>query len=86
MGLCLRLFFSHTAAHGPHGTGGAREEQACINAKFPSTLVIAAAIIVAVRLAREDISLPTPRLIASVGHSISLAEPFSRKCCAAIPA
>ncbi len=51
----------------------AREEQARINAKFTSTLVIAAAIIVAVRLAREDIALPTPRLISSVGHSISLA-------------
>ncbi len=51
----------------------AREEQARLNAKFTSTLVIAAAIIVAVRLAREDIALPTPRLISSVGHSISLA-------------
>jgi len=52
----------------------AREEQARIHTKFNSTLVIAAAIIVAVRLAREDIALPTPRLISSVAHSISLAQ------------
>ncbi len=51
----------------------AREEQTRINAKFTSTLVIATAIIVAVRLAREDIAMPTPRLISSVGQSISLA-------------
>ena len=50
----------------------AREEQARINTRFTSTLVIAA-IIVAVRLAREDIALPTPRLTSSAGHSISLA-------------
>jgi len=48
-----------------------REEQARVNAKFTSTLVIAAAIIVTVRLAREDISLPSPRLLQSVGQSIS---------------
>jgi hypothetical protein len=50
-----------------------REDQARINAKFASTIVIAAAIIVAVRLAREDIAQPTPRLVASVGQSVSLA-------------
>jgi hypothetical protein len=50
-----------------------REEQARINVKFASTIVIAAAIIVAVRLAREDIAQPTPRLLASVGQSVSLA-------------
>jgi len=51
----------------------AREERARLNAKFATTLIIAAAVVVAVRLAREDIALPTPRLISSVGHSISLA-------------
>ena len=49
-----------------------REEQSRINVKFASTIVIAAAIIVAVRLAREDIPQPTPRLLASVGQSVSL--------------
>ena len=50
-----------------------REEQSRINVNFASTIVIAAAIIVAVRLAREDIAQPTPRLLASVGQSVSLA-------------
>ncbi len=61
----------------------AREEQARINAKFTSTLVIAAAIIGAVRLAREDIALPIPRLISSVAHSISLARTILKEglCC-----
>lgn len=50
-----------------------REEQTRINMKFASTIVIAAAIIVAVRLAREDIAQPTPRLLASAGQSVTLA-------------
>ena len=38
-----------------------------------STLVIAAAIIAAVRLARDaDISRPSPRLTAVVSHSVNL--------------
>ena len=41
--------------------------------KFASTVVIAAAVIVAVRLAREDIALPTPRLVNCVGQSVGLA-------------
>lgn len=42
--------------------------------RFASTLVIAAAIIAAVRLAREpDISRPSPRLISVVGDSVALA-------------
>ena len=39
----------------------AREEEARREKRFASTLVVAAAIIVAVRLAREDIMAPTPR-------------------------
>jgi len=42
--------------------------------RFLSTLVIAAAIIAAVRLAREDISTPSPRLLSTIGHSVSLAK------------
>lgn len=41
--------------------------------RFASTLVIAAAIIAAVRLAREDISTPSPRLLSTVGDSVLLA-------------
>jgi hypothetical protein len=40
---------------------------------FASTLVIASAIIAAVRLARDDISRPSPRLFAVVADSVSLA-------------
>lgn len=43
--------------------------------RFASTLVIAAAIIAAVRLAREpDISRPSPRLTSAVADSIGLAK------------
>lgn len=41
--------------------------------RFASTLVIAAAIIAAVRLAREDISKSSPRLTSVVIDSIGLA-------------
>jgi hypothetical protein len=42
--------------------------------RFVSTLVIAASIIAAVRLARDDISGPTPRLLSAVSDSVSLAK------------
>jgi len=52
----------------------AMEEQKRITDRFASTLVIAASIIAAVRLAREqDISRPSPRLTSVVTDSISLA-------------
>lgn len=41
--------------------------------RFLSTLVIAAAIIAAVRPAREDIGRPSPRVSATIADSISLA-------------
>ena len=42
--------------------------------RFASTLVIAAAIIAAVRLAREpDITRPSPRLASTIAASITLA-------------
>lgn len=52
----------------------AREEQERKNQdRFASTVVIAAAIIAAVRLARDDISSPSPRIYAAVADSVSLA-------------
>jgi hypothetical protein len=57
----------------------ARERQAWAEqmqeqARMKSTLVIAAAIIAAVRLARDpDISRPSPRLTAVVADSVNLA-------------
>jgi hypothetical protein len=41
--------------------------------RFTSTVAIAAAIIAAVRLARDDISSPSPRVYAAVAESVSLA-------------
>ena len=52
----------------------AMAEQKRMTDRFASTLVIAASIIAAVRLAREpDISRPSPRLISVVSDSIGLA-------------
>lgn len=41
--------------------------------RFASTLVIAAAIIAAVRLARDDISRPSPRLTSVIADSVQVA-------------
>lgn len=42
--------------------------------RFASTMVIAVAIIAAIRLAREpDISKPSPRVMSVVGESVALA-------------
>jgi hypothetical protein len=50
------------------------EEQKRTADRFASTLVIAASIIAAVRLAREqDISRPSPRLTSVITDSIGLA-------------
>ena len=67
----------------------AREEQERTNAmaeqkrmtdRFASTLVIAASIIAAVRLAREpDISRPSPRLTSVVSDSVGLARMILEK-------
>ena len=51
----------------------AREEEQRRRDRFASTLVISASIIAAVRLAREDISRPSPRLTSAVADSVSLA-------------
>ena len=52
----------------------AREEEERRNQdRFTSTVVIAAATIAAVRLARDDVSSPSPRINAAVADSVSLA-------------
>jgi hypothetical protein len=52
----------------------AREEQERQSQdRFASTIVISAAIIAAVRLARDDISSPSPRVYAAIADSVSLA-------------
>jgi hypothetical protein len=49
------------------------EKQAQIRDRFASTLVIAASIIAAVRLAREDIKESSPRLSGIISECIGLA-------------
>jgi hypothetical protein len=58
----------------------AMAEQRRMTDRFASTLVIAASIIAAVRLAREqDISRPSPRLTAVVSDSVGLARMILEK-------
>lgn len=47
--------------------------------RFASTLVIAAAIIAAVRLARDDISTPSARLLSAVADSVHLARTILKR-------
>jgi hypothetical protein len=49
------------------------ERQGQVRDRFASTVVIAAAIVAAVRLAREDIGKSSPRLTAVVMDCIGLA-------------
>ena len=47
--------------------------------RFVSTNVIAAAIIAAVRLARDDVNSPSPRLQATVADSVTLARTILKR-------
>ena len=49
------------------------ENERCKADRFVSTLVIAASIIAAVRLAREPDTKNSPRVVAVIGDSIALA-------------
>jgi hypothetical protein len=51
----------------------AYEAEQRLKDRFASTLVIAASIIAAVRLARDDVSRPSPRLISVIADSVGLA-------------
>jgi hypothetical protein len=55
------------------------ERERRVSDRFASTLVIASAIIAAVRLAREDISAPSPRLSSAVSDSVALARMILRR-------
>jgi hypothetical protein len=49
------------------------EREQAIGSKYIPTLVIASAIIVPVRLAREDLGRPSPQITAATSESVSLA-------------
>ena len=70
--LRLRLFFAHPIPMGEMRRTIARENDERMRDRFSSTLVIVAAIIAAVRLAREDIKL-SPRVVSAVSDSVALA-------------
>lgn len=60
--------------------GNVASNLGCISVRFASTLVIAASIIAAVRLARDqDISRPSPRLVSVITDSIALARMILEK-------
>jgi|HubBroStandDraft_5_1064220.scaffolds.fasta_scaffold1245421_1 hypothetical protein len=63
----------------------AREEEDRRRDRFASTLVIAASIIAAVRLARDDISRPSPRLSSVIADSVALAQKIWKGWCDNIP-
>jgi hypothetical protein len=57
----------------------AYEEQRRMTERFASTLAICASIIAAVRLARDDISRPSPRLYSVIADSVGLARKILEK-------
>ena len=57
----------------------AYEEERRLKDRFASTLAISASIIAAVRLARDDISRPSPRLTAVIAYCAELARMILEK-------
>ena len=57
----------------------ARENEQFQRDRFASTLVIAASIICAVRLARDDIATPSPKVLCAVADSVTLARMILRR-------
>jgi len=51
----------------------ALESEQSTGSRYISTLVIASAVIVAVRLAREDLGRPSPKIVAAISESVSMA-------------
>jgi hypothetical protein len=51
-----------------------REAEQSTGTRYISTLAICASIIVAVRLAREDIGRPSPKILAAITDSVNLAK------------
>jgi hypothetical protein len=75
------VFYSLPLLMGEMRRAVAREEaERRLQDRFASTVVIAAAIIAAVRLARDaDIAKPSPRLFAVISDSVALARQILRR-------
>jgi hypothetical protein len=70
----FRFYFAYTLAMGEMKRAIAYEQRESQKMdRFASTLVIAAAIIAAVRLARDDISKSSPRLTSVILDCVGLA-------------
>ena len=71
----FRLTFTYTGSMGEMKRAETREQEERTRDRFASTLLIAAAIIAAVRLAREEnVTRPSPRLVSAVSDSVSLGQ------------
>jgi hypothetical protein len=57
----------------------AYEEERRLKDRFASTLAISASIIAAIRLARDDISRPSPRLTSVIADCVGLARMILEK-------
>lgn len=76
----FRLVFAYPVGMGEMKRAIAREqEERRTQDRFASTLVISASIIAAVRLAREDISTASPRVMSAVADSVHLARLILKK-------
>ena len=69
----IRYLFAYNSCMGEMKRANAYEEERRIKDRFASTLTIAASIIAAVRLARDDISRPSPRLTSVIADCVGLA-------------
>jgi hypothetical protein len=69
----MAVFYSPILSHYGSRAIAHEQEERRTQDRFASTLVISASIIAAVRLAREDISSPSPKLMSAVNDSVSLA-------------
>lgn len=78
--LTFRLLFAYHDGMGEMKRAIAREqEERRTQDRFTSTLVISVSIIAAVRLAREVIGTPSPRVNAAITDSIRLARMILRR-------
>ena len=72
-----RLHLRHTFVYNPlvgeMKRANAYEEERRSKDRFASTLAISASIIAAARLARDDISRPSPRLTSVIADCVGLA-------------
>jgi hypothetical protein len=75
----IRIEISLTMGEMRRAIAREQEEERRKRDRFRSTIVIAASIIAAVRLARDDISRPSPRLTSTVADSVGLAQMILHK-------